>query len=215
MIWISVFSWINDVSPYLFSLSFVHSFEAGCEVGSSSNRATCCVLLLYWVINLAHACVKPKRHLCVVKARSSKSRTAVVRVSRTALKRVSRIALMRVSANASTESSTELASLACLCSFGSHVFWQAKMRFLSEEISFLIHNVLGSWVAGVGVLLQTVGFQFIRGTLNSPVRWGGPFGERSGRWNDLGPWRTLGARTSDVGPLCWRAVWRGPQECLC
>ena len=64
----------------------------------------------------------PNRACACVKVRSSKSGTVLMRVSRTAFMRVSRTAVMRVSPNASTDSATELASLAYLCSLRSHVF---------------------------------------------------------------------------------------------
>ena len=80
-----------------------------------------------FAINLAYACAK---------VRSLKSR-------------VSRTAFVRVSPNESTESATELISLAYLRSLRSHVFQQATLKFLSEENSCL-NTMDSTWTSRHG-----------------------------------------------------------------
>ena len=70
----------------------------------------------------------PNAFMCV-------SPNAFICVSPNAFICVSPNAFICVSPNSSTESTTELASLAYLCSLRSHVFQQSKLKFLSEEHS--------------------------------------------------------------------------------
>ena len=96
-------------------------------------------------MDLAYTCVKHQRRSYVCQGLATPrhqmrlyvSPNALIRVSPNALIRVSPNALIRVSPNAFTESATELASLAYLCSLRSHVFLKAKLVFLSKENEFL------------------------------------------------------------------------------
>ena len=84
-----------------------------------------------FAMDLAYTCVKHQRRSYVCQGLAHPKhqmrlyvchQMRLIRVSPNALIRVSPNALIRVSPNASTESATELASLACFCSLRSHVF---------------------------------------------------------------------------------------------